>query len=65
MAVTAKLPHQNGPGQLYFPLKSHFYVHPGHDDTKWYHHDPDGHKDGIFTEKYGGVQICFHEVVLL
>ena len=39
---------------------------------KWYHynldghhHNPDGYKDGIFTEKYGAVQVCFGKVVLL
>ena len=41
------------------------WVHPGCDDTKWYHHDLDRHKEGIFTEKYGAVQVCFGEVVLL
>ena len=41
------------------------WVHPGCGDTKWYHHDLDRHKDGIFTEKYGAVQVNFGEVVLL
>ena len=34
-------------------------------DTKWYHNEPDGHKDRIFMEKYGAVQVCFGEVVML
>ena len=34
-------------------------------DTIWYHHNLDRHKDGIFKEKYGAVQVCFGEVVLL
>ena len=29
------------------------------------HHDPDGHKDMIFMEKYGAVQVCFCKIVLL
>ena len=41
------------------------WVHPGCGDIKWYHHDPDRHKDGIFTEKYGAVQVYFGEIVLL
>ena len=56
----------------YFSVKSRLYVRLGCGDTKWYHHDldghhhnPDGHKDGIFTEKYGAVQVRFGEVVLL
>ena len=34
-------------------------------DTTWHHHNPDEHKEGIFMEKYGVVQVCFGEVVLL
>ena len=32
-------------------------------NTKWYHHGLDEHKDRIFIEKYGAVQVCFGEVV--
>ena len=31
------------------------YVCQGRGNTTWYHHDPDGHKDGIFIEKYGAI----------
>ena len=27
--------------------------------------NPDGHKDMTFMEKYGAVQVCFGEVILL
>ena len=38
-------------------------VHPGCGGTKWYHHDVDSHKNGIFKEKYGAVQVYFDVVV--
>ena len=47
---------------LYFSINP---IHPGRDDTTWYHHDLDGHKDGIFTEKYRAVLVHFGKVVLL
>ena len=47
-----------------FSVKSCLYVYPGCGDTTWYHHNPDGHKDGTFREKYGAIQGCFDEVVL-
>ena len=47
------------------PVFMSIWVCPGCGDTKWYHHDLDGHNDGIFTEKRGAVQVCFGEVVLL
>ena len=47
------------------PIFMSVWVHPGCSDTKWYHHDPYRHKDGIFTQKYGAVQVYFGEVVLL
>ena len=28
----------------------------------WYYHNPDKHKDGIFTEKYRDVQVHFGKV---
>ena len=31
------------------------YVCLDHSDTKWYHHDPDRHKDGIFIKIYRAI----------
>ena len=64
--VTAKLLYQNGLGQFHISLwKSCLYVRPGRGDTKWYHYNPDGHKDRTSTEKYGVVLVHFGKVVLL
>ena len=41
------------------------WIHSGCGDTKWYNHNPDRYKDGIFMEKYGAIQVGFGEVVLL
>ena len=38
-------------------------VHPGCGGTKWYHHDVARHKNGIFKEKYGDVQVRFDVIV--
>ena len=63
--TTAKLSCQSRLGWLRIsPSKSRLYVRPGCGDTK-YHHDLDGHKDEIFKEKYGTVQVHFGEIVLL
>ena len=68
---TAKLPRQNGLGQVYISSwKSHYYVCvykviviPLGITTTWT--DPDRHKDRIFIEKRRAVQVHLGEVVLL
>ena len=40
------------------------WIHMSYGDTKWYNHNPDRDKDGIFIEKYGAVQFHFSKVVL-
>ena len=36
-----------------------------HQELYTYHNDLDRHNDRIFMEKYGAVQVCFGEIVLL
>ena len=60
---TAKLPCQNGFRWLRAsPWKSCIYIHL---DRGWYRHFPDRHYARIFTKKYGAIQACFDEIVLL
>ena len=44
-------------------MSIHVMVIPPGITTTWT--DPGGHKDEIFTEKYGAVEVRFGEVVLL
>ena len=57
----AKLSHQNGLGRLHILHENPIFMSIW---VKWYHHNLDRHKDEIFTEKYGAVQVHFGEVVL-
>ena len=34
-----------------------FYVRLGSGDTKWHHHNTNGHKCRIFTDKYRPIQV--------
>ena len=64
--IHSKLPFQNGLRQLCISaIFISVWVHLGCGDTKWYHHNLDRHKDRVFTKKYGAIQVCFGEVVLL
>ena len=68
MHSKAKLPPQNSKWTWtapYFCMKFLSFICLSHDDTTWYHHDSDRHKNGIFMEKYGAIQIHFDKVVLL
>ena len=64
--IHSKTTLPNRLGQLNIsPRKSNLYIHPGHGDITWYHHNLYAHKSrGYSQEKYGAVQVHFGKVVL-